>query len=43
MLSDNAGIVRLLQSLRRPLTFTTPSAGVIEAVVQVAAGPARAA
>lgn len=43
MLSDNAGIIRLLQSLRRLLTFTTPSAGVIEAVVQVAAGPARAA
>jgi GNAT superfamily N-acetyltransferase len=43
MLADNTGIVRLLQSLRRPLTFTTPAAGVVEAVVQVAAGPARAA
>jgi acetyltransferase len=43
MLTDNAGIVRLLQSLRRPVTFSTPVGGVIEAVVQVSAGPARAA
>lgn len=43
MLADNTGIVRLLRSLGRPITFSTPSAGVIEAIVQVARGPARAA
>jgi GNAT superfamily N-acetyltransferase len=35
MLADNAGIIRLLESLHRPITFSAPAAGVIEAVVEV--------
>jgi GNAT superfamily N-acetyltransferase len=43
MLVDNAGIIRLIQSLHRPVTFSPPVDGVVEAIVQVSAGPARAA
>ena len=35
MLADNTGIIRLLESLRRPITFSAPVAGVVEAVVEV--------
>jgi acetyltransferase len=43
MLVDNAGMIRLIQSLHRPVTFSPPVEGVVEAIVQVPAGPARAA
>jgi acetyltransferase len=39
MLADNSGIIRLLESLRRPITFSVPAAGVVEAVVEVGEPP----
>jgi acetyltransferase len=36
MLADNTGIIRLIESLHRPVTFSVPVAGVVEAVVEVA-------
>lgn len=35
MLADNTGIIRLLESLHRPIEFSAPSAGVVDAVVEV--------
>jgi acetyltransferase len=40
MLTDNTGIIRLLESLRRPIAFSVPVAGVVEAVVEVGEPPA---
>lgn len=43
LLTDNAAIARLLGSLRRPVSYSTPDGGVVEAIVDVAPIGARAA